>query len=33
MELNKVQKQDRDEETLEDYPTGAKLHSRCRVVF
>ena len=33
MELKKVQKQDRDERTQEDYPTSAKIHTRCRVVF
>ena len=33
MELKKVQKQGRDERTQEDYPTSAKIHSRCRVVF
>ena len=33
MELKKVQKQGRDERTQEDYPTSAKIHTRCRVVF
>ena len=34
MELKKVQKQQgRDERTQEDYPTSAKMHTRCRVVF
>ena len=33
MELKKVQKQGRDERTQEDYPTSAKVHSKCRVVF
>ena len=33
MELVKVQKQGRDERTQEYYPTSAKIHSRCRVVF
>ena len=33
MELKKVQKQGRDERTQEYYPTSAKIHSRCRVVF
>ena len=32
-ELKKVQKQGRDERTQEDYPTSAKIHTRCRVVF
>ena len=32
-ELKKVQKQGRGERTQEDYPTSAKIHSRCRVVF
>ena len=33
MEPKKVQKQARDERTQEDYPTSAKIHTRCRVVF
>ena len=33
MELKKVEKQGRDERTEEDYPTSAKIHTRCRVVF
>ena len=33
MELKKVKKQGRDERTQEDYPTSAKIHTRCRVVF
>ena len=33
MERKKVQKQGRDERTQEDYPTSAKIHSKCRVVF
>ena len=33
MELKKVQKQGRDERTQEDYPTPAKIRSRCRGVF
>ena len=32
-ELKKVQKQGRDERTQEDYPTSAKIHTRCRGVF
>ena len=32
MEPKKVQKQGRDERTQEDYPTSAKIHTRCRVV-
>ena len=31
--LTEVQKHNRDERTQEDYPTSAKIHSRCRVVF
>ena len=33
MELKKVQKQGRDKRTQEDYPTSAKIQSRCKVVF
>ena len=33
MELKKVHIQGRDETTQEDYPTSAKIHTRCRVVF
>ena len=33
MEPKKVQRQGRDERTQEDYPTSAKIHTRCRVVF
>ena len=33
MYLKKVQKQGRDEKTQKHYPTFAKIHSRCRVVF
>ena len=29
--LDKIQKQDRDESNLEDYPTPANIHSRCTV--
>ena len=32
-ELKKVQKQGRDKRTQEDFPTSAKIHTRCRVVF
>ena len=32
-ELKKVQKQGRDERTQEDYPTSAKIHTRCREVL
>ena len=33
MDLKEVQKEGKDERTQEDYPTSAKIHSRCRVVF
>ena len=33
MDLKKGQKQGIDERTQEDYPTSAKIHSRCRIVF
>ena len=33
MELEKVQKQGRDERMQEAYPTSAKIHSIYRVVF
>ena len=33
MELKKGRKRGREETTQEDYPTFAKIHSRCQVVF
>ena len=33
MELEKVQKQARDERTQEEYPTSGVYFCRCRVVF
>ena len=33
MDMKKRMKQGRNERTQEAYPTSAKTHSRCRVVF